>query len=546
LQDPIAEAARQEHVRAVADYKRSDDVSAIDRYRRVLCADPNDRLATENLVWLATRVDLTSAMGARVGIRTVRQFPDNLRLAYMTGRTLFWRGEIGAAIPLLSATATQGPDPGRAYSMLGHALSLRQATQEATYSGGPIPPNQNDLLIVFARDAISLDHALPVLWRWREDPDRHALVVMIGDIHPDDWRARAIERLARAHIRSLRDLTSELNLASVLDELLSGSSRGLVMFDRSSDIIARILGRLARQHGAAFVSLPHGEEPYINRLTNVDSQEIDAAPSKGFDLYDLSLMSSTFTIEKYGIPANANTRVLGSARYCAAWLRIRDSLCPLASGLPEAQGLRVVVFLPKPEKIVDWSELSRVLAILAGREDVTLLAQPHARAGGQFRLVQKNGDWTLEHVTRENRALPEEFTNPAPEVGWRTAPANVDAPSLIAWADVVLALGTSVTWEAVMRRIPVLELSWCHGNHSTLAHFLPATDMRSRDEAIAAIDAISRDGSETFYPDTEWTAFVRRFIEPDDTTSVLDNHIRALDQAHPAKANTAVEPSKST
>jgi len=103
-----------------------------------------------------------------------------------------------------------------------------------------------------------------------------------------------------------------------------------------------------------------------------------------------------------------------------------------------------------------------------------------------------------------------------------------------------------VTWEAVMRRIPVLELSWCHGNHSTLAHFLPATDMRSRDEAIAAIDAISRDGSETFYPDTEWTAFVRRFIEPDDTTSVLDNHIRALDQAHPAKANTAVEPSKST
>ena len=92
MQDPIAEAVRQEHVRAVAEYKRSDDHAAINRYRRVLCADPSDRLATENLVWLATRGDLTSALGARVGGWAIRQFPDNLRLLYLTGRTLFWRG----------------------------------------------------------------------------------------------------------------------------------------------------------------------------------------------------------------------------------------------------------------------------------------------------------------------------------------------------------------------------------------------------------------------------------------------------------------------
>jgi len=542
LQDPIAEAIRQEHIRAVAEYKRSDDHAAINRYRRVLCADPNDRLATENLVWLATRGDLTSALAARVGGWAIRQFPDNLRLEYMTGRTLFWRGEIGAAIPLLGTTATQGPDPARAFSMLGHALTLRDGAQASSFPEKPIAPASGEQLVIFARDAISLDHALPVLWRWREDMDRHAVVVMIGDIDADDWRARAIKSLPRAHIHSLRDLSASFDLNRVLHDLLNGSSRGFVMFDRSSDVIARILRGIARRHSAAFVSLPHGEEPYVNRLTNVDSKEIDDAPSKGFDLYDLTLVSSTFTIEKYRLSEQANIAVTGSARYCGAWLKIREAMRSGDSGLPETSGLRVVAFLPKPEKIVDWPELSRFLAILARRDDVTLLAQRHARTNLQYRLIQESGDWTLEPVTREDRTLPETFNDPLPEAGWRTAASEVDASALISWANLVLALGTSVTWEAVMRRKPVLELSWCHGNHSTLARFLPATDMRSRDDAIAAINAISRDGPEGFYPDAEWKNFVERFIEPPDGTNVLDMLIRVLDTVSPGEVTAAAKP----
>ena len=541
MQDPIAEAVRQEHVRAVAEYKRSDDHAAINRYRRVLCADPSDRLATENLVWLATRGDLTSALGARVGGWAIRQFPDNLRLLYLTGRTLFWRGEIGAAIPLLGATVTQGPDPARAYSMLGHALTLRDGAQASSFPGKPIEPASGEQLIIFARDAISLDHALPVLWRWRETVGRRAIVVMMGDIDTRDWRARAIENLPRAHIRSLRDLSPRFNLNGVLHDLLSGSSRGFVMFDRSSDVIARILRGIARRHAAAFVALPHGEEPYVNRLTNVDSKEIDDAPSKGFDLYDLTLVSSTFTIEKYGLSEQANIAVTGSARYCGAWLKTRDAMRPGHSDLPKPSGLRVVAFLPKPEKIVDWPELSRFLKTLAGRGDLTLLAQRHARTNVQYRLIQESGDWTLEPVTREDRTLPEEFSDPSPDAGWRTAAPETDASALITWADIVLALGTSVTWEAVMRRKPVLELSWCHGNHSTLARFLPATDMRTRDDAINAINTISRDGPEGFYPETEWETFVRRFVEPDDGTDVLDRHIQALENARPGEEDVVAK-----
>lgn len=200
MQDPIAEAVRQEHVRAVAEYKRSDDRSAIARYRRVLCADPGDRLATENFVWLATRDDMTSALGARVGRWAVRKFPDNMRVKYLTGRTLFWRGEIGAAIPLLGATATQGPDPERAYSMLGHALTLRLELSDMPSLGAEIPAANGPRLVAFARDMISLDHLLPVICRWSEMEHRDALIVLIGSVSIADWRIAAARAMPRVYV----------------------------------------------------------------------------------------------------------------------------------------------------------------------------------------------------------------------------------------------------------------------------------------------------------------------------------------------------------
>ena len=532
MQEPIADAVTREHIRAVSEVKRGEDAAALRRYRRILCADPKDRIASLNLVWLAARLDLSSALAVLAGPWAIRQFPNNRRLEFLTGRTLFWRGRIADAIPLLGATVKDGPDPERAHALLGEAVGLRRDVSGNTSLGGPVPLPIGPRLVAFTRDVISLDHLLPVVWRWSEAGARDAVIVFTGPMPSRDWRIAAARSMRGVHVRTLLDLASDLDIDAMLRRLLSDAPGRLVVFDKTNDVTARVFGAAARRHGAAFVALPHGEEAFANKLTKTHETVVPAASHPGAELYDLSVHSSDFTIVKYGVPTGPHVAVLGSARYCRRWLRqLRQWVRP-AEGLPTNQGLRLILFLPKPEKIVDWHELERVLRFLGNRPGVMLLVKAHPRRGGRHRLVQRNGDWDLEVTKTVERELLADIRAPGPDAGWIAAPPEIESGALVAWADVVLALGTSVTWEAVATNKPVLELSWCHGSRTTMATFLPSTDLRCRDDLLDALGRIERDGPAAFYPQAERDAFITRFIEPDidgDENAVLDAYIETLE-----------------
>ena len=537
LQDSVAEAVTREHIRAVSEYKNGKDGPASRRYRRILCADPRDRIASLNLVWLATRLDLSSEIAARAGRWAICQLPDNPRLKYMTGRTLFWRGRIRDAIPLLGASVKDGPDPERAYSLLGEAVGLKHAVSGNPSLGATVPPPIGSRLVAFTRDIISLDHLLPVIWRWsegsRSEPaQRDAVIVFTGAIPAMDWRIRTARSMRGVHVRTLLDLTVDLDIDAMLRTLLSRASGRLVVFDKSNDVTARVFGGAARRHGAAFVALPHGEEAFANMLTKTYEAVMPAPSRPNIGLYDLSVHSSDFTIVKYGLETGPHVAVLGSARYCRQWLRQVSKWIQPAKGLPTNEGLRLVLFLPKPEKIVDWRELERVLEFIGRRSGITLVVKAHPRRGGRHRLVQRNGEWDFEVTETAEREILASIRAPGPESAWMSAPADVESGTLVAWADVILALGTSVTWEAVATNKPVLELSWCHGSRTTMAKFLPATDLRCRDDLLEALARIERDGPAAFYPPAEWRAFIKRFIEPDidgDENAVLDGYVEALE-----------------
>jgi hypothetical protein len=546
LQYSIAEAVTREHFRAVSEYKSGKDESASRRYRRILCAEPGDRIASLNLVWLATRLDLSSEIAARAGAWAICRFPDNPRLRFLTGRTLFWRGRISEAIPLLGGSVKDGPDPERAYSLLGEAVGLKRAVSGNPSLGGPVPPPPGSRLVAFTRDIISLDHLLPVIWRWSESGQgtaaaRDAVIVFTGAMPATDWRITAARSMRGVHVRTLLDLATNLDIDAMLRDLLSEASGRLVVFDKTNDVTARVFGGAARRHGAAFVALPHGEEAFANKLTKTHETEMPAASRPDTGLYDLSVHSSDFTIVKYGLATGPRVAVLGSARYCRRWLRQVKYWVQPPEGLPMNQGLRLVLFLPKPEKIVDWRELERVLAFIARRPGITLVVKAHPRRGGRHRLVQRDGEWDYEVTETVEHELLAGIRASGPDSGWMSAPPDVESGALVAWADVILALGTSVTWEAVATNKPVLELSWCHGSRTTMAKFLPSTDLRCRDDLLDALGRIERDGPAGFYPPAERRAFITRFIEPDidgDENAVLDGYVDTLE----ALAARATEP----
>lgn len=528
LLDLIAEAVTREHVRAVSEYKRGEDQFALRRYRRILCADPNDRIALLNLVWLHTRRDLKSETAALTGRWALRQYPGNLRLKYLTGRTLFWRGQIGEAIPLLGATVKEGPDTKRAFSLLGEAVALRRDVADNPSLGGTVPAPIGPRLITFTRDMISLDHVLPVVWRWSETGTRDAVIVFFGSMPSIDWRVTAARSMTGVHVRTLVDIAPNLDIDRMLDSLLADASSGVVAFDKSNDVMARVIGGAARRHGAAFVTLPHGEEAFANKLTKTYETSVPVSSDPGSDVYDLSVHSSDFTIVKYGLRTGPHIAILGSARYCRDWLQQSRNWLPAPTDLPEATDMRLVLFLPKPEKIVDWRELERFLGFLHKRPGITLLVKTHPRRGGRHQLVRRDDEWDLEVTKTTEQETLTSIRAPTTDTGWVTVSPMVESSSLVEWADVIMALGTSVTWEAVAKNKPVLELSWCHGNRTTI---LPSTDMRCRDDVLEALDRITLEGAASFYPRTERDAFLKRFIEPDTGGGggVLNAYVDALE-----------------
>ena len=529
----IEEAVTREHIKAAAEVKRGEHGPALRRYRRVLCADPSDGIASRNVVWLAAWLDLSSELAAKAGEWALCQHLDNSRTKFLTGRTLFWRGRVGAAIPLLGATIREGPDPKRAFSLLGEAISLRRDVSDNPSLGGPIPAAAGHRLVAIVRDMVSIDHILPVAWRWSQGAGRDAVLVFIGPMARIDWRIEAARSMDRVHVRTLQDLAPDLDVDRMSRRLFSGAIGRAVIFDKSNAVMARVFGGVARRHGAAFVALPHGEEALTNKLVKPRDTMLPATGETETDLYDLSIHSSDFTVKKWGLHAGPSVMVLGSARYCGGWLRKITPWAPPDENLPTGEALHLVLFLPKPDFIVDWVELEQTISLLAELPDTTLLVKAHPRRGGRHRLVERNGAWDLEVTELAGRDAVERLTKGSAESGWISAAAETESATLINWADVVLSLGTSMTWQAVVENKPVLELSWCHGNFTTMAKYLPSTDIRCRDDLLDGLNRIRTGGPNDFYQPGERDAFIEKFIEPnreDGEYAVLDAYVATLER----------------
>lgn len=426
--------------------------------------------------------------------------------------------------------------------------------------------------LFFLRHYNDIDHITPVISKWIES-GHYGDVVLVG--HPkfrNDYRIDFLSKLDRVRVAHIRDLlppreflrwrlqmlllaggAQRLFLIGRLVQILArtydakrrepiwrstakrllersfeGNAGGVVVFDwitRDSPVSVEWVETVvaaARTMGHGTVSLPHGDSPHANRL--IRHHEWALKPDALFSaarIFDKLVVPNELCATRFRpFLDDRAIAVLGSPRYCDEWL---GKLAKLSPPRPPATGsggrLKIVIFLRKSNFTTFWEEVSEVVGMIAAFPGVELVIKPHTRGGWRQPLT---GDASLRQLRNVSVAAD-----------------NVHSIHLMNWADVIIDLATSVVFEAVKAKKPVLAADYLHAGRSAVAHFMPETELRCRDDVYIMIDKFLSTGCDSFYVEEHRQRFIDEMLHPGGA-DVLPRYVALLEeQAKRTKADEA-------
>lgn len=407
-------------------------------------------------------------------------------------------------------------------------------------------------VVFFMRAYNDIDHLTPVIHHWLTTTDIPATVVMRGAhtlLH--DYRLdllRPFDQLTIHHILDLKAAfdghppppsravvamskvrrrlgitaappdapdwqTDPAFVAFLLDTLFQNAERGLVVFDwmanpTANRRFAEAVIAAARERGYGNVSLPHGDSPYYNRIFKHEHIDYHDDAHYAGNPMDVVVVPNPLTARRYTPFRDAAAlRVLGSPRYNRTWMATLAPLLPTYHH-PNYDGkLKAVLFLRNAVFPIFWAEVVQAIRLIAQFPDVCLVVKHHTRAG--------NRDGELAALATLDLPNVEIVYN------------DTHSGSLLAWADVALDLGTSISFEAIMTEKPLLSLDYLHANISTTAHYLPDTAMRCKDDLYDAITTLRHDPTHRHYTDAEREGFIAQMVEYPDG-DVLPRYVALL------------------
>jgi hypothetical protein len=106
---------------------------------------------------------------------------------------------------------------------------------------------------------------------------------------------------------------------------------------------------------------------------------------------------------------------------------------------------------------------------------------------------------------------------------------GIHSSHLISWADVIIDLATSVVFEAIKAKKPVLAADYLHAGRSAIAKYMPETELRCRDDVYRRIDGFLRNGCDNFYNEGHWQNFLREMVDAKGP-GVLLRYVALLEQ----------------
>jgi len=324
---------------------------------------------------------------------------------------------------------------------------------------------------------------------------------------------RMIERLLGAEKRAT---FWEKIARRILERSFAGNETGVVAFDwiSSNSVFpiefVRMVVVTAQKMGLKAVSLPHGDSPHANKLVRVE--ELKLVPHTKFaaaSMFDQIVVPNELCATRFRpFVDDSSVAVLGSPRYCDEWLVKLDTLLPASPLQDEPGKLKIVLFLRKRDFSIFWDEVDRVIHLLASFPDVQLIVKAHTRGGWKQPLSRNRALRKLENV--------------------RFVASEVHSAHLLSWADVIIDIATSVAFEAVKMKKPVLAADYLHAGISTLGEYIPECVLHCRDDVYAKVDEFLQNGCDSFYVEEHRRRFLAEIVDVPDSM-VLPRYVDLLE-----------------
>jgi len=415
--------------------------------------------------------------------------------------------------------------------------------------------------LFFLRHYNDIDHITPVISKWVERG--HACdIVMIGKKRFNgDYRIEFLKQLDGVRFVHLRDLLSFMEITRwrlqtlllvrssyrsflgplvkvmayvynakrreaiwlfttrrLLERSFPDAGKGVVVFDwieRNSEICVEwveILVIAARNQGLGTVSLPHGDSPHASQLIRRDEWQLK--PDTSFSsagMFDKVVVPNELCAKRFRpFMDDHKLTVLGSPRYCEEWLAKLATLMPVSPLVRSDSQLKIVIFLRKANFTTFWEEVGEVVQMIAAFPGVQLAIKPHTRGGWKQSFTKSAALRRLKNVTVVND--------------------ETHSVHLLAWADVIIDLATSVAYEAIRVGKPVLAADYLHAGRSAGALFMPETELRCRDDVYKKICSFIENGCQDFYVEAHRQQFLKVMLDVGGE-GVLSRYVALLESS---------------
>lgn len=431
--------------------------------------------------------------------------------------------------------------------------------------------------LFFLRHYNDIDHITPIVTKWSES-GHSADVVLLGSskfladyriqflgtlnqvrvahlrrvLFPHDfllWKLQAFllakgvrrvfllgrlaEKLAQQYDAGKRAVIWQKTAKRLLNRTFGATGEGVVIFDwitKGSPIpiewVETIIST-ARERGYSAVSLPHGDSPHANRL--IRHREWVVKPDTLYAdarMFDKLVVPNELCATRFRPFLNDRAiAVLGSPRYCDEWLKRLAKLSPVSGHQtrPDTR-LKIVMFLRKSEFTTFWEEVSEITGLIAEFPGVELIIKPHTRGGWRQSFTKSTSLRELPNVS--------------------VAADSVHSIPLMNWADVIIDLATSVVFEAIKAKKPVLAADYLHAGRSAMAYYMPETELKCRDDIYLLISKFLSEGCDNFYVEENRQRFISEMLHAGGA-DVLPRYVALLEnevqQASARKTKAASE-----
>lgn len=293
---------------------------------------------------------------------------------------------------------------------------------------------------------------------------------------------------------------------------------GVIAFDwieRNSVICVEwieVVIAAAKNRGLGAVSLPHGDSPHANQLIRRGERKVE--PDTLFSvagIFNRLVVPNELCAKRFRpFLSDQAIAVLGSPRFCEEWLTKLTGLLPPSPLMRSESRLKIVMFLRKANFTTFWEEVAEVVHMIAAFPGVELVIKPHTRSGWKQSLTKDSSVRKLPNVS--------------------IAGDNAHSVHLMDWADVIIDLATSVVFEAVRAKKPVLAADYLIAGRSTVADYMPETELRCRDDVYEKINNFLTNGCDSFYIEAHRQRFLKEMLDGIDT-DVLPRYVALLEKS---------------